>query len=69
MKLYYVGIVVLSAMVVKIISFRDITVYSLLEVNQHFGGTCLHLQGLRIDGRVNQVARGAILFLRGARRH
>jgi hypothetical protein len=35
--------------------FSDVTAYSLLEVNQRFGGTChLHLQGKKICQARNQ---------------
>jgi hypothetical protein len=40
---------VLMAMVVKVTVFRDVTPRSLIDIYQRFGGTCLHLQTLKME--------------------
>jgi hypothetical protein len=50
-----VGFEVLPAVVMNSSFFWDITLSSLLKVNQRFGGTCrLHLQGQGIGRSRNQ---------------
>jgi hypothetical protein len=51
-KNYFVGFDVVTAMVMKITIFPDITPCSPLKVNRRFGGTyCLHLQGQIIQAK------------------
>jgi hypothetical protein len=48
--------------------FLDITTFSTLKVNQHFGGTCcLHLQGRRVSqaGNKQSLLPASIWFLVG----
>jgi hypothetical protein len=46
--------------IIKSIIFWDITPWSPLKVNRHFGGTCcLHLQGWRISQERNQREAGS----------
>jgi hypothetical protein len=54
-SVHYVGSMVLTAVIMKISIFWDITPYSPLKVNWRFGGKChLHLQGWRINHERNK---------------
>jgi hypothetical protein len=76
---HYVGFEVLTAVIMKITIFWDITPCSPLSVNRRFGGTyCLHLQGRKIsrarsqcksrwqaEPKVNRRFRGTYRLLQG----
>jgi hypothetical protein len=66
--LYYIGLEVLTAVLMKSSIFWDLIPYSPLKVNRNFGGPiCLPLQGQRIchaRNNLEEVAGRGDLFLR-----